>query len=91
MLNRHFRQALSRNLVSTQTRQFGYDIKEIEAMNAALQRKLNVLRMFTEYKDFNYEQPQMDYDKATGNVTILDPRDRVKPKKKIITSVDEIN
>jgi hypothetical protein len=47
-------------------------------MNAKLQRKINVLRMFTDYKTFNYEQPEMTYDKKTGNVTIIDPKDKVK-------------
>jgi hypothetical protein len=33
----------------------------------------------------------MTYDKKTGNVTIIDPRDRVKVKKRIITNTDEVD
>ena len=49
-----------------------------------------MLKMFTEQKTFNYEQPEMTYDKKTGNVTIIDPRDKHKKKKRIITNVDEV-
>ena len=45
--------------------------------------------MFTDDKIFKYEEPIMTYDKATGNVTIIDPAD-IKKKKKIINSMDEV-
>jgi len=35
--------------------------------------------MFTQYETYNYQQPEMEYDRATGDVTILDP-DRNKPE-----------
>lgn len=31
--------------------------------------------MFTDDKIFKYEEPIMTYDKASGNVTIIDPAD----------------
>ena len=46
--------------------------------------------MFTEQKNFNYQQPRMEYNKETGDVTIWDPEDEVKEERKIITSVDEV-
>ena len=79
------------HLTTTTKRCFTYDMREIKAMNSALQRKINVLKMFTEYKTFNYEQPEMTYDKKTGNVTIIDPKDRVQEKKRIIKNTDEVN
>ena len=45
--------------------------------------------MFTDDRIFKYEEPIMSYDKATGNVTIIDPAD-IKKKKKIINSMDEV-
>jgi hypothetical protein len=44
--------------------------------------------MYTEHKTFNYEQPRMTYDKATGEVTIHDPKDEIK-EKRIINNLDE--
>ena len=45
--------------------------------------------MFTQQKTFNYQQPEMSYNRETGEVTIKDPTEGIK-KKKIITSNDEI-
>ena len=45
------------------------------------------MKMYTTNKDFNYEQPQMLYDKATGDVKIL--KKEKGPTKKIIRSVDD--
>jgi hypothetical protein len=33
-----------------------------------LKRKLNMLKMMTEDAEFTYEQPEMIYDKKTGDV-----------------------
>lgn len=82
--------ARSGGLVRPAVRSFGYDMTEITKMNSRLQRKINVLKMFTDHQKFNYEKPDMTYDKKTGNVTIVDPRDKIK-KKKIINNIDEIN
>ena len=70
------------------SRSFGYDMREIRKLNARLQRKINVLKLYTEHTDYNYEQPTMTYDRETGDVTIHDPTDK-KKQKKIIRSVDE--
>jgi hypothetical protein len=45
--------------------------------------------MFSDEKMFKYEEPIMSYDKATGNVTIIDPAD-IKKKRKMINSMDEV-
>lgn len=75
--------------VLKELRCFSYDQREILRMNASLQRKINILKMFTDEKMFKYEEPIMSYDKATGNVTIIDPAD-IKKKRKIINSMDEV-
>ena len=31
------------------------------------------MKMFTQHKVYNYQQPEMSYDKKTGDVTIHDP------------------
>jgi len=47
--------------------------------------------MFTAHAEFNYEAPQMTYDKKTGEVTITDPaEERKKRKKRIITNTDDM-
>jgi len=48
---------------------------------------MNMMKMYTKDREFNYEQPRMSYDKATGDVTIL-AKDK-GPKKKIIRSLDD--
>jgi hypothetical protein len=50
-------------------------------------KKLQIIQMYTEHKSFNYVQPEMTYDKKTGEVTIHDQK-KEKPKK-IIKSMDE--
>ena len=78
-----------RNLVPLMVRHFNYDIKELHRMNSKLQRKINLLRMFTDHKKFNYQRPHMTYDKESGNVTIIDPADEAIPDK-VIDNVDEV-
>lgn len=77
-------------VVSCQHRSMSYDMRELTKMNAEFQRKINVLKMFTEQKQFNYEAPEMTYDKKTGNVTIIDPEDRKRNTKKIIKNYSEV-
>ena len=61
-------------------------MREIARMNAQLQRKINILKLFTEEKEWNYEKPEMTYDKATGEVTI---HEKEKKNKRIINNLDE--
>ena len=58
-------------------------------MNAQLQRKINVIKMFTKEKEWNYEEPNMTYDKETGDVTIH-ASIKSQRKKRIINSVDDV-
>ena len=67
-------------------RYFSYDMREIGKLNAQLQRKINILKLFTEEREWNYEKPEMSYDKATGEVTI---HEKEKKGKKIINNLDE--
>lgn len=55
-------------------------------MNAQLQRKINILKLFTEEKEWNYEKPEMTYDKATGEVTI---HEKEVKEKRIINNLDD--
>lgn len=45
--------------------------------------------MLTDQKKFNYQRPKMTYDKASGNVTIIDPADEVVANR-VIDNVDEV-
>ena len=71
------------------TRSFAYDDTEINRMNAQLQRKINILKMFTKEAEFNYEQPQMNYDKETGDVQIFKASE-AKKKRRIIRNHDDL-
>ncbi len=51
---------------------FAYDHAEIKKLELAVKRKLQVLRMYSELKDFDYEAPNMTYDKKTGDVKIVE-------------------
>ena len=70
-----------------QVRCFSYDYKDIKRLDLEFQRKLNLLKMYTVEKDFNYQQPEMIYDKKTGDVKIIE---KSKEKKKIIQSYDDL-
>ena len=59
-------------LVQQQKATFAYDHGEIKKLELAVKRKLQVLKMYSELKDFDYEAPNMTYDKKTGDVKIVD-------------------
>lgn len=46
------------------------------------------MRLYAFDQKFSYEQPQMIYDKKTGDVTILDPK--AGKKRKIIKTTKEL-
>jgi hypothetical protein len=47
--------------------------------------------MFGEFKDFNYEKPNMVYDKKSGEMKILDAKKGAKEvKKRMIKSMDDM-
>ena len=50
-------------LIKASQRTFVYDIKEILRLEHQAKKKMAIMRMFTEMKDFNYQPPQMYYDK----------------------------
>jgi hypothetical protein len=45
--------------------------------------------MFTDLKDFNYEAPEMFYDKASGDIKIKEKKQ--DNKKKLIQNIDDLN
>ena len=68
-------------------RQFSVSLGEIHALDAKIRRKINVLKMMNKDREFTYEKPEMIYDKATGDVTIL-PK-KIKKKSKVITNYED--
>ena len=46
--------------------------KELKMLELKFKRKLNALKVLNENMEFTYEIPQMEYDRATGDVTILE-------------------
>lgn len=63
-------------LVSLPSRNFSFSNAEIKQMEIKVKKKLQILRMFTELKDFNYEAPNMTYDKKTGDINITEKKDK---------------
>lgn len=59
-----------------------------------VRRKMQILRMFSDLKDFDYEPPQMSYDKKTGDIKIVEgkqaQKDAKQPAKIIIGNVDDL-
>lgn len=47
-----------------------------------------MLKLYTQDKEFNYEQPEMIYDKATGDVKIIEKKKGLK--KKLIRNMDDL-
>lgn len=45
--------------------------------------------MFSEYKDFDYEPPNMQYDRKSGEIKIID-QEGSKKSKKVISSMDDL-
>lgn len=63
-------------------------MQEIKDLNDKLSKKINYLKMHTTESKFNYEQPEMIYDKKTGDVKIIEKK--VKKKERIIKNFDDL-
>ena len=67
-------------------------------MELQVRRKMQILRMFSDLKDFDYEAPQMQYDKKTGDIKIIEAskggqqagKPGAKSTKKVIGNVDDL-
>jgi hypothetical protein len=75
-------------LINNSSRSFSYDHGEIKKLELKVRRKLQILRMFSDLKDFDYEPPQMQYDKKTGEVKIIEKKQGAN--KKVIGNVDDL-
>jgi hypothetical protein len=80
--------ALEHRIVVQSQRGFGYNYREIKALELKFIRKINQLKMYTEDRNFNYEQPSMTYDKKTGDVKIIEKSANTKTK--IISNLDDL-
>jgi hypothetical protein len=49
---------------------------------------MNAMQQYTEKSEFNYHRPQLNYDKKTGEVTIVDPN--AGKEKKIVKTFKEL-
>ena len=74
--------AISRSLVKNSRRSFGVSYQELHNADLKLKRRLNAMKMIVEDREFNYEPPEMIYDRETGDVTIL-PK-KIKRKSRLI-------
>ena len=94
------RNSTSAALVSLPQATFAYDHGEIKKLELNVKRKMQVLKMFSELKDFDYEAPEMSYDKKTGEIKIDDKKSAKKDAaksgkgaeatKKVIASMDDL-
>ena len=76
---------------------FSYDHSELKKLELKVKRKLQVLRMFSDLKDFDYEPPKMSYDKKTGEIKIESKKEKDSSKggrksggKKFIGNMDDL-
>lgn len=67
---------------------FSYDHRELYKLEMQVKKKLNLLRIFTDLKEFNYEAPQMYYDKQSGEIKIEEKKG--EKKRKYIKNMDEL-
>lgn len=68
---------------------FSYSAVENRTLQLELNRKLNAIKMQTLQSEFTFEQPEMIYDKKTGDVIIIDKS--AEKKQKIIRNLDDLN
>ena len=93
MLMKAFRRSSA--LVDCPVAQFSYDFSEVKRLELKVKRKLQVLRTFTELKKYDYEAPNMSYDKKSGEIRIdtskqeKEAAEKLK-KKKSIKSMDDM-
>lgn len=90
--------AAASTLFSLPSRSFSYDHGEIKKMELQVRRKMQILRMFSDLRDFDYEPPTMQYDKKTGDIKIIEGgkgaqaagKAAAKSTKKVIGNVDDL-
>lgn len=75
-------------MLKTSQRYFGYDHRELFLLEQKVKKRLNLLRMATDLKDFNYEAPQMYYDKQTGEIKMHERKEG--QSKTLIKNMDEL-
>ena len=73
---------------ATTVRSFSFEHRELQALQLKFNRQMNLMKMMTHDKEFNYEPPKMSYDKKTGDVKIFEPS-KAK-KKRIIRNLDDL-
>lgn len=78
----------SLRLLSQAQRSFAVTQTELYELEKMVKRKMNVMRMFTELKEFNYQQPNMYYDKATGEIKVKEKA--AEEKKKVIKNINDL-
>jgi hypothetical protein len=59
------------------SRAFSYDHGKIKKLELQVSRKIQLLRMFNDLMDFDNEPPQIQYDKKTGDIKIIEGRQAV--------------
>jgi len=60
-------------------------------MRLAVERRLRVMRYYTEEKDFDYEPPEMYYDKKSGEIKIAEKKaDPNAKSRKLIKNTDDV-
>ncbi len=70
------------------SRTMTYDHREVLILRAKVKRKLSVMRQAEDLKEFNYQPPQMYYDRKTGEIKIKEKQE--EKKKKLIRNIDDM-
>ena len=53
-------------------RNFVVDIRDLHALRNKLRKKAALLNVLVDYNKFDYEKPEMKYDKDTGDITLVE-------------------
>ncbi len=64
------------------------DLRELRRLQHSVRKKAALLNVLVDYNKFDYEKPEMAYDKDTGDITLVDKA--VKKKKRIVKNLDDL-
>ena len=76
------------NILPFQRAAMSVDNTELIKLEQAFNRKINLMKLYTTETEFTYEQPEMHYDKKTGDVKIIEKKKQ--GGEKVIRSLDDL-
>mmetsp|Transcript_13477 Transcript_13477/g.22935 ORF Transcript_13477/g.22935 Transcript_13477/m.22935 type:complete len:396 (-) Transcript_13477:96-1283(-) len=74
-------------------RHFSVSVRDLYIQNVRLQKKINIMQLYTTNRKMKYDKPYMNYDRETGEVTIIEGSEHKKQfeKKKVVRDFQELD